>query len=73
MKNRKTNPGIKIKIIHSDGTEIIFEKMKEVIDKYNFSAHLIRKYRDTNIEIAEEHLNESNLILLNAKIESIKN
>ena len=33
MKNRKRKPGTKIKIIYGDGSEIIFENMKDIIEK----------------------------------------
>lgn len=73
MKNRKTNPGIKIKLIKVDGTEIIFDKMKDMVDKYNFSAHLIRKYKDTNKKISNKDVKEKNIELLNCTIETVKN
>lgn len=72
MSNRKHRPGIMLKLINIDNIEIIFENMTTMINKYNFSAHLIRKYRDKNIKISEEHLTKENIILLNCKIESVK-
>jgi hypothetical protein len=73
MKNRKKRNGIKIKITKSIGDIEIFENMEDIVRKYNFSLHLIRKYRDTNIKISERHLNESNFNLLGSIIETIKN
>jgi hypothetical protein len=46
--------------------------MKFFEKEYDFSLHLIRKYRDTDIEISEKDLN-SNLFLLKCKIETITN
>ena len=46
--------------------------MKVMTNDYNFSPHLIRKYRDKNIKISKKDLNDSNNILLNCIIESIK-
>jgi predicted AAA+ superfamily ATPase len=71
MKNRNKNPGTKIKIINND-TEIMFENMKSLINEYNFSAHLIRKYRDTGEKILERDLNQENIFLLGCIIETIK-
>ena len=72
MKNRKTKPGTSHKIIYKNGVEKIFETLKKMEKELNFSMHLIRKYRDTNIGISEEHLKKENIILLNCKIETIK-
>lgn len=71
MKNRKHKKVDKIKIIYDDGTHEILNSMISVTRKYNFSAHLIRKYRDKEITICERDLNERNKILLNSKIETI--
>jgi hypothetical protein len=46
--------------------------MKNIVKKYNFSKHLIRKYRDTNNKVLEKHLNSDNINLLESKIETIK-
>ena len=73
MRKRKSNPGIKLKLINIDGEETILENMKSMTDKYNFSPHLIRKYRDKNIKINKVDLKKENMILLNCIIESIKN
>jgi hypothetical protein len=72
MKNRNKNPGTKIKVIINNGTEIIFENMKSLINEYNFSAHLIRKYRDTGEKISEKDLKQENIFLLDCIIETIK-
>jgi hypothetical protein len=61
-----------LKIIKPDGEEIIVESMRFFEKEYDFSLHLIRKYRDTDIEISEKDLN-SNLFLLKCKIETITN
>jgi len=45
-----------IKIIKPTGEEIIIETMKKLEREYSFSTHLIRKYRDTNINILEKDL-----------------
>lgn len=72
MRQRKSNPGVKLKVINTNGEEIIFENMKSMTNKYNFSPHLIRKYRDKNTKISENDLKEENIVLLNCLIESIK-
>ncbi len=61
-----------IKIIKPTGEEIIIETMKKLESEYSFSTHLIRKYRDTNINILEKDLKKENIILLDCIIESIK-
>jgi hypothetical protein len=73
MKNRKKRNGLKIKITKIDESVEIFENMEDIVKKYNFSTYLIRKYRDTNNELLEKHLNVDNINLLGAKIETIKN
>jgi hypothetical protein len=70
MKNRKSNPGKKIKIIKPDGQEIIIDNMLKLEKDYSISLHLIRKYRDKDIYIEEKDL-KNNKLLLNCKIESI--
>jgi len=65
-------PGSMIKIIKPTGEEIIIETMKKLEREYSFSTHLIRKYRDTNINILEKDLKKENIILLDCIIESIK-
>ena len=72
MKNRKSRTGSMIKIIKPTGEEIIIETMKKLEREYSFSTHLIRKYRDTNINILEKDLKKENIILLDCIIESIK-
>jgi hypothetical protein len=73
MKNRKKRNGLKIKITKIDESVEIFENMEDIVKKYNFSTHLIRKYRDTNNRVLEKHLNSDNINLLGSKIETIKN
>jgi hypothetical protein len=72
MKNRKKRNGLKIKIVKNNGEVEIFENMEDIVRKYNFSTHLIRKYRDTSKEVLEKDLKKENMILLNCKIETIK-
>lgn len=71
MKNRKTKPGQKHIIIYADGTEKIYNTMQEIINKCNFSAFYIRRYRNTNKPIDIKDLNDNNLELLGAKINKI--
>ena len=71
MKNRKLRGGIKIKLIDTNGKETTFDTMKNFEEYFKFSAHLIRKYRNTSIPISEDDLNESNMMLKNCKIETI--
>jgi len=73
MKTRKKRNGLKIKILKSNGDIEIFENMEDIVRKYNFSTHLIRKYRDTENKISEIHLNKFNNDLLGSIIETIKN
>lgn len=72
MKNRKIRGGTSIKIIKPDGEEIVVETMKEMEVKYSFSAHFIRRYRDTNAKILKKDLKEENMLLLDCIIESKK-
>jgi hypothetical protein len=72
MRNRKRRDGVKIKVIKKSGDVEIFENMEDVVRKYNFSKHLIRKYRDTNNKVLEKHLNGDNINLLGSLIEIIK-
>ncbi len=72
MKNRPHRKGTMLKIIKPNGEEIIVESMNVLQKEYDFSLHLIRKYRDTDIEIPERDL-KSNLSLLKCKIETITN
>jgi hypothetical protein len=72
MKNRPHRKGTMLKIIKLNGEEIVVESMNVFQKKYDFSLHLIRKYRDTGIEISEIDL-KSNLFLLRCKIETINN
>jgi len=72
MRNRNKNPGTKIKVIINNGSEIIFENMKSLVDEHNFSAHLIRKYRDTGEKVLEKDLCQENIFLLGCIIETIK-
>jgi hypothetical protein len=65
MKNRKSRTGSMIKIVKPTGEE----KLER---EYSFNTHLIRKYRDTNINILEKDLKKENIILLDCIIESIK-
>lgn len=72
MKNRKKRSGTKIKITKSNGVFEIFDNMQDVVRKYNFSLHLIRKYRNTNNKVLKEHLNNENIDLLGSIIETVK-
>jgi hypothetical protein len=72
MKNRKKRNGIKTEIIKNNGHVEVFENMEDIVKKYKFSTHLIRKYRDTDIKVSMNHLNENNIILLDAIIKTIK-
>lgn len=67
MKNRKSRKVDPILIIKPDGQEIIFESMSDLKRTYNFSLHLIRKYRNTNIQISEKD-SIKNRSLLKCKI-----
>jgi hypothetical protein len=71
MKNRKKRNGKKIEIIKNSGEIEIFENMEDIVRKYNFSTHLIRKYRDTNNKVVEKHLNIDNINLLGSIIKTI--
>jgi len=71
MKKRKKRGGTKIKIILFNNEEYIFNTMTELEKHFNFSAHLIRKYRDKNIKILLKDLNINNNILENAIIKTI--
>jgi ACT domain-containing protein len=70
MNNRKHRSGRNIKIIKQTGEEIIFDNMRKLENEYKFSAYLIRKYIDTDIQIEEIDLKD-NKLLLNCKIESV--
>jgi len=72
MRNRKKRNGLKIKIKKNSGEVEVFENMEDIVRKYNFSTHLIRKYRDTNNKIMEKHLDNENINLLNSIIETMK-
>lgn len=72
MKNRPHRKGTMLKIIKPDGQEIFVESMSVFEKEYDFSLHLIRKYRDTCVEIPEKDLKD-NLFLLKCKIETITN
>ncbi len=72
MKNRKSRVGKSITLIRPDNIYEIFETMEHMIKKYNFSAHFIRKYKDTNNKIIKEHLKIENIHLLNCIIETTK-
>jgi hypothetical protein len=72
MKNRPHRKGTNIMIIKPDGQKIIVESMNDFQRIYEFSLHLIRKYRDTDIEISEKDL-KKNMFLLNCKIKTITN
>lgn len=73
MKLRKKRNGVKIKIVKNNEDIELFENMEDIVRKYNFSLHLIRKYRNTNTKISGKHLNEFNIDLLGSIIETIKN
>jgi len=72
MKNRKKRNGLKIEIIKNNGDVEVFENMEDIVKKYKFSTHLIRKYRDTDNKVSINHLNENNYILLDSIIKTIK-
>jgi len=72
MEKRPRRKGLPIKVIFPDGKELVFEYILDMSREFNFTTHLIRKYKDKNIEIIEEHLTEKNLILKGCKIEKIK-
>ncbi len=65
MKKRAKNPGTKLKIINNIGENLIIDNMTNIAKKYNFSAHLMRKYRDSGNKISKQHLNDNNLIYIN--------
>ena len=71
MKNRKPRKGLSIKVIYSNGDEDVFETMESLNKKFNFSSHLIRKYRDKDKKIIMKDLNNDNIILLDALIKTI--
>lgn len=71
MNERKHRSGVKLKVTKPCGEEIIFNNMKEMTNKYNFSPYLIRKYRDTGTRVLGYHLKGENNILLGCLIESI--
>jgi hypothetical protein len=73
MKGRKKRSGLKIRIVKNNGEIEIYENMEDIVRKYNFSTHLIRKYRDTNKIVLEKHLNNKNINLLGSTIETLKN
>lgn len=68
MKNRKHRGGTTIKLINVDGSERIFETMREMSKEYNFSPHLIRKYKDSGMTIQNRDLMPENMNLLGGKI-----
>lgn len=70
MRSRKHRSGKKIKIIKPNGEEFIIDNMKKLEKIYNFSMHLIRKYRDKDKFICDKDLKD-NKLLLDCKIESI--
>ena len=72
MKNRPHRKGTSILIINPNGEQTLVETMKDMERIYGFSSHLVRKYRDTDIEISEKDLKE-NKFLLNCKIKTITN
>lgn len=72
MKNRKKRNGLKIEIIKNNGDVEVFENMEDIVKKYKFSTHLIRKYRDSGNKITINHLNNKNFILLDSIIKTIK-
>jgi hypothetical protein len=71
MKSRKHREGTKIKLISNNGIETIYDTMQEFSNIYNFSLHLIRKYRNTNICISDSDLSEKNESLEGCKIETL--
>jgi hypothetical protein len=71
MKKRKSRNGLSIKLVNDQGTESVYETMKHLTLTHNFSAHLIRKYRDTGNPISINDLRGNNLYLENYKIYTI--
>ena len=71
MKNRKPRNGIKLKLIDIYDNETIFDSMRIFRDFFNFSEHLIRKYRNTGKRISIDDLNNNNNQLEKCKIETI--
>ena len=72
MKNRPHRKGTSILIIRPDGEEILVDTMRDMEILYSFSSHLVRKYRDTDLEIDDKDL-KINKSLLKCKIKTIKN
>lgn len=72
MKNRPHRKGTSILIINPNGEQTLVETMKDMERIYGFSSHLVRKYRDTDLEIDDKDL-KINKSLLKCKIKTIKN
>lgn len=72
MRKRNKNPGTKLKIINTKGDDLFIGNMTDITKKYNFSPHLMRKYRDSGNKIEKVHLKNDNLILLDCIIETLK-
>lgn len=72
MKSRKHRQGTQIRLINIDGYELIYDTMQQFSNLYNFSLHLIRKYRNSDLSILETDLSESNIQLKGCKIETLK-
>jgi hypothetical protein len=72
MKNRPHRKGTSILIINPNGEQTLVETMKDMERIYGFSSYLVRKYRDTDLEIDDKDL-KINKSLLKCKIKTIKN
>ena len=72
MKNRPHRKGTSILIINPNGEQTLVETMKDMERIYGFSSHLVRKYRDTDLEIDDKDL-KIDKSLLKCKIKTISN
>lgn len=72
MKNRPHRKGTSILIINPNGEETLVETMRDMERIYGFSSHLVRKYRDTDLEIDDKDL-KIDKSLLKCKIKTISN
>jgi hypothetical protein len=58
MKNRNHKPCVKLKVIKPNGDEVIYKSMKDMINKHDISAYLIRKHKDTGVKIINSDLKD---------------
>ena len=72
MKNRPHRKGTSILIINPNGEETLVETMRDMERIYGFSSHLVRKYRDADLEIDDKDL-KIDKSLLKCKIKTISN